>query len=118
MEPQNKRAKPQISFWKELVSLSKQINWLVLLNVLLASIVIGVLVHEFFHLATYSDPVSICLESSEAGLRISACCLSAGEQSLELFCSMITGGIMLIWVMLNIKQIVKPPKKEKKPETA
>ena len=85
--------------------LPASVDWPVLLNVILASFLVSVFVHELAHILWVAHPVRLCIHFSEFMPSASVCCFSkedvkGGIFSLEMIAFGAQFVVMLLWAIL------------------
>ena len=100
------------SLFHEFVCVLRGIKWLAFFNVLLASLLVGAIVHELINVVLLAHPMRICLHIGELPAIVSICCLSEEEMRYwwlgsELFPMLGQFIIMLLWVLACRNQFVK-----------
>jgi hypothetical protein len=100
------------SLFHEFVRVLKSIRWFAFLNVLLASLLVGAIVHELINVVLLAHPMKICLHIGELPSIVSICCLTEEEVKhwwlgSELFPLLGQFVIMLLWVLACRNQYIK-----------
>lgn len=94
--------------------LSASVDWLALLNVILAGFLVGVFVHELVHVILVAHPIRLCIHLGGAVPTASVCCFSEEEAkggrilSLEMVAFGAQFAFMLLWAFLFRHQYIKP----------
>ncbi len=103
--------------FNEFTDLCKQIRWGVLFNVLLASILLGFIVHELINVFLLAHPTDICLHIGESSVIMSVCCLTEEEMKTphivaEIIPFYVQFLVMFLWIIANMRFYTKPSKKK------
>ena len=83
------------------------LDFVLLLNIFLAAIVLGAIAHEAFHFLTISNPSELTVYWGNPDFVISTCCLEGDEGTMEAISYGVQFLVMGLWVLMNFKFALK-----------